>query len=493
MTDRRLHPLTLLFTGISIARGFVLPALVGGVSAARGDLGSAFTWVLLLAGIPALLAAVAKYASFRYRTSGDELVIDSGVLSKHHRVIPLSRVQNIDIRQTALQRLLGVAELRVETASGGASAEAELSVLGRATAETLRNELLRIRHSALAASAAGPPLTAAELPSAELPSAETLARLSPAQLALAGATANEAGLIVAALAGASQIFDDLPVWDWAPIERLVTRIPHDTAMGTALSILFVLAALFVVGWVLSVVGSVVGYFDFTLDRAGEELRKRYGLLSRREGSIPLARVQALRIEESLLRRPLGLAAIKIETAGSSPGQRQRGGAEAFIPIATVRDLSRLVAGVFADADYSALDFRPVHPRSRRRALTRYAILLLALAILLALAPWSPRIALLPLLLLPFAWLLARWQYRHRGYALAAGYVVARNGVLNRVTWIVPERKLQTVHLTETPFQRRHGLASVIIDTAAGGRAAVVRDLGLADAERLVGRLAPRAV
>ena len=59
---------------------------------------------------------------------------------------------------------------------------------------------------------------------------------------------------------------------------------------------------------------------------------------------------------------------------------------------------------------------------------------------------------------------------------------------DRVSWVVPERKVQTLHLKETPFQRRLGLATLLVDTA-GTRAAPVADLEAPTARRLLAGLA----
>lgn len=466
---RRLHRFTLFFGALRVARAFTVPAVLGALRAGGNGAEQALAVGLGILSVPALLAAVAKYLTFRYRLKGDELVLDSGIVSRSRRVIPLARVQNIDVRQSWLERLCGVAELRVETA-GGERPEAVLSVLGRREAEALRAELLRRRQAAPAAGAG---------PAAPV---EVLAHLSPADLALAGATANQAGLVAAALAGSLQILDDLPIDIPRPEIDPTALVPGLPAAGVALAVLAVLLFFALLGWFFSVVGAVVGYHDFALEKAGGELRKRYGLLGRREGSVPLSRVQAIRVEESLLRRPLGLAALKVETAGAGPGQR--GGAEAFLPLARQRDVPRLVAAVFGDLDYAALRFRPVHPRARRRFFLRFSapIVLLAGALALLADPaW-----LFLLTLEPLAFLLAHKEYRHRGYARAPGYIAARAGFFNRITWLIPERRIQTLHVTETPFQRRHGLATLVVDTAAGGRrVARVVDLGREEASRLL--------
>jgi putative membrane protein len=472
----RLHPLTLVFEALRVGRTFLLPALVGGASAARDDFGRMFGWFLAFLTIPALIGAVAKYVSFRYRLNPDEFVLDSGVLSRSRRVIPLSRIQNIDLQQGALQRLCGVAELRVETA-GGNQTEAVLTVLSVPAAEALRAELLARRR------AAEPTEIASE------PETTRLARLGVGELALAGATANEVGLVAALLGGAFNLVLQLPIPLPEPDLDLEPMLPESPALALAVGIAVLVLVFLVLGWIFSVVSAVVRYYGFTLERTEKELRKQYGLLTRRQAFVPLRRIQTVRVEESLLRRKLERATLTIETAGSAPGERQRGGAEAFVPLTRCRDVAGLIAALFPDFDYDALEFHPVHPRSRRRGFIRYAVPIILAAAVLALVRGTDWLWLVGLL--PLAWLAAHLQYRHRAYALAPGYVIARSGFLNRITWVVPEWKIQTLHVAQTPFQRRHGLASLIVDTAAGQ--ATVMDLHQDDAAALLTRIAERVV
>ena len=520
--ERRLHPLTFLFAAAGVARQMVIPAVVGGFGIGDGEWERVVPWIVGLLGVPALLAAAAKYWFFVFRVGADELVIRSGVLSRKHRVIPLARVQNVEVRQSALQRLFGVAELRVETAGAGGDTEAVLSVLRRDEAQALRTAVLAQRARATAAESGsvesigsaesmdsigsvgsiGSSGLAEEGVPVRLPAAAPvvpMVRLTTSDLLLAGATANEAGVIAAAAVGALQLVDELnvPILQRLDPAEWIGRAAGAAHVGFVLAGAALLLLVLVLGWLVSMAGAVVRYHGFTLAKEGGELRKRYGLLTLREGSVPLERVQAVRIEESLLRRPFGLAALMIETAGARPGEAEAAGgagAEAFVPIAHRGEVVRLVRGVFGDFDFDRLGLQPVHPRSRARAVRRYALLLGIPALAFALVAWRAGqpawiLALLPAVPLPR--LLAGWQYVNRGWALQQGYVVARAGVLNRVTWIIPEHKLQTLHLRESPFQRRAGLASLVVDTAAGGRQAVVADLGAERARALLTDLAAR--
>ncbi|HUF30671.1 MAG TPA: PH domain-containing protein, partial [Gemmatimonadaceae bacterium] len=52
-------------------------------------------------------------------------------------------------------------------------------------------------------------------------------------------------------------------------------------------------------------------------------------------------------------------------------------------------------------------------------------------------------------------------------------------------------KIQTLHVMVSPFQRRHGLASVVVDTASGGAQPTLIDVGTAEAESLLAQMAAR--
>ena len=488
---RRLHPLTVGFAAFKIARNMLWPAVAGGFGIG-GRVGAAIPIFVGILAVPALIGAVLTYMRYRWLLTGDELLLRSGVLNRQDRAIPLARVQNVEVRQSLVQRVFGVAELRVETAGAGAEAEAVLSVLSAADAQSVRAELLIRRRGVRARPDSAEEADGAQAaPEVELAAVPPLARLSTADVLAAGATANEAGVIAAALAGVLQFADDLP----SPvIEDSIERIVAEAGGGFTVIAVLVLAAMLLFGWVISIVGAVVRYHGFTLWRVQDELRKRYGLLTVHEASIPLKRVQAIRVEESILRRAFGLAALMIETAGGAPGQR--GGAEAFVPIARRGDVGRLVGGIFGGMELDGVQFRPVHPRARRRIAVRYYRMLLILWVPLWVARWlevQPGATLAPwfALLLPLPWIAAGWQFRSRGWALPPGYAVARSGFMKRVTWIVPDAKLQTLHLTTSPFQRRMGLSTLVLDTAAGGRAAAIVDLGEDTARDLLEEVAER--
>ena len=86
-----------------------------------------------------------RWRAWGYVMDGEELQLRRGVWSQVHTVVPLERVQHIDVAQGPLERSLSVARLIVHTA-GTMHSQVVLPGLSREIAEHMRDEIrARIR------------------------------------------------------------------------------------------------------------------------------------------------------------------------------------------------------------------------------------------------------------------------------------------------------------------------------------------------------------
>ncbi|MGB3847440.1 MAG: PH domain-containing protein, partial [Sphingopyxis sp.] len=136
---QRLHPATLAIAIVKLGpKSFnFLPAV-----AALGFTGN---WVWIVPALLAFLlfslgAAWLGWMRFRFLVGDDEIVIESGVLSRQHRTIPFDRIQDVSIEQGLIARALGIARVGFETGAGGAGKEndAALDAIGLDAAQALR-------------------------------------------------------------------------------------------------------------------------------------------------------------------------------------------------------------------------------------------------------------------------------------------------------------------------------------------------------------------
>lgn len=461
----KLHPLTALRdAGAYGTQGGSLGIVAGIVGTATGVLPSAAVVVLVAVGaVVGAAFGVARYAVFRYELGERTLAIRSGVVQRQEREIPLERVQNVDVQQSILQRLFGVAVVRFETAGGGQT-EGQLRFVGAEEAASLQSELRRRKRAARG--------EAEEGAAADEPEPELLFELSRRRLAMLAAVSFRWG-VVPLLAFGGPIVDDLLL---RVFRRVVVPVLLDGDLSPSNPRLLGVvaggvAAYLLLTWVVSAAITVVQYHGFRLARVGDELVYERGLLRRYSGTVPLDKVQSLAVEANAPMRALGYAALRIETAGYAPGSGGNGDATApsAVPLADRAAVLSLAAAI---EDVEDLSVERPPRRARRRYVGRYSLVALGLAVpMAAVHTWVIPLGVfwaLPALALLAAAPWAHLTWANRGHRTDATHFVTRTGVWRRRTRIVPYYRLQTVLTERSVFQRRWGLASVVGDTAATG-------------------------
>ena len=107
-------------------------------------------------------------------------------------------------------------------------------------------------------------------------------------------------------------------------------------------------------------------------------------------------------------------------------------------------------------------------------------------------PWLAGVVVAAgLLLVAWGWVVVGRSVRSWGYAERADDLLVTSGVLNRQLVVVPYGRMQFVDVTAGPLDRRFGLATVQLHTAAAATDAQIPGLVPAEAARLRDRLAAR--
>lgn len=448
----KLHPAAVGAEALVQLRGLVLPILIAAIAGSRQEPSRA----ILFSAAGVLLAvamAFVRWQTTRWWIEGGAVHLRTGALSRNEVSVPFERIQAIDTVRGLVQRIFGVVELHVQAAGGGRRGEIVLRAVSLRDAELIRSAGA-VRSAPLAAPeavAAGPAW-----------------RLSGSDLVLAGLTSGSLGVLIPVVAAIGQFADDLFAND--EVGGLVPR----TTAGVVELVVFVL----LVAYALSFAGTIFGFAGFAVRREQGRLLIERGLLERREASVPVARVHAVRVIESPLREPFGLATVRVETAGYG---REEPSAKTLIPVARRRDIPALLATLLPELTDPLDDLEP----APARALRRYALWPLiagavpAIALLIVFG-----VAALPALLLPLTGAaVGRGRYRAAGWRLSGDRLLIRSRGINRRTTVADPQRVQLVRTAATPFQRRARLADFGIGISSGS-AIEVRHLD----EAVVGRL-----
>lgn len=471
----RLHPSTMLVAVVRAAKNLSWAIGILIVLRVAGRSGSTFELIVAAMGLLQVVGAAFRYFTLRYfieRTANPSLIVQSGLIFRQRRAIPIARIQNINLTRDLAHRLFGMTEVRIETAAGN-DAEASLSALSVGDAERLRGELLAYQSGAKATEAGVRPVEAEP---------ETVYAAGVWDLLVAGATRTRVGAVVGGVIGAIYFVSDLVGDDargralFSPA-RILGSLAENLISPEAAAVVAVVTALLVgllallAGWLLSIGTSLVQYWNFRLLRTPDgKLIRRFGLLTVNELAFPRQRLQKLTIDAPLLQRKLGLCQITARTAGSYE-DKEAAGSSMLVPIARSGDLDGLCGEVLEGFRLSVQPWRRVSPKSIRRWTVRNTVML-SVVLLVPLGWWVSWWALAGVpALVPLGWWIAWGQYRAMRYSIAGGIVVFRSGLLTRKTRILPLSRIQLSTVSESPVQRYLRLANLKLFTAANPIAA----------------------
>jgi len=492
---RSLHPVSMLLGVplVVLVRSIILPA----VAVLASGLWASVPLVVGLASA-VIAGRVLAWQRFRFSFDGDVVRVESGVLQRSHRSVDVARVQQVEIDRPLVQRLLGVATLRIETAGADDEPEIELRVLTESDAVELRDAVRagrdRARASATAATTATEAGTADGVSS---PTHEVLLALPLGRIALTAVSGAQLLIAPALIGGALQLTElrlDELVIDVA--QRIVAL---GSTLGSAVLALVAIGAASSIMIVTTLVVGVVRDGRFRVERIGEDLVVRRGLLGTRESTLPLRRIQVVRVVSNPLRRVLGMATVRVHSAGSGGGGDRR---RVTVPLLTPDEVGALIARLLPSDE--PIPVPEDHPRvAVRRAVVRRLIPLLQLALVGTVVWLALRPAVLdgvPVALLVLGGvvavvgpiLLGIAEGRALGHATDGRLLVVRHGALMRTASILPLARLQAVTHVANWFQRRLGLASVVAHVAGPGGDVWVLDAAHDDARRLRAQLAVAA-
>jgi putative membrane protein len=193
----------------------------------------------------------------------------------------------------------------------------------------------------------------------------------------AGLISNRGLLVIPVVLG---LGSQLDLEQYIDVEQLSRYLPQDytwqeaTMWGAVgFAVLFVLLKLFSVGWYLW------RFFGHRVERHGDDLRVSCGLFTRVSATVPRRRIQFISVQQTWLSRWVGLAVIRLETAGgagkSAEDAKQSVARRWFMPVVAQHEVPRVLGELRAGLEFEPdkLDWRATSPATARR-LTRLAVL-----------------------------------------------------------------------------------------------------------------------
>ncbi len=463
-----------------------------------------------------------QYWFFRFRIEEDRILIRQGVVNRTAVDLPFDRIQGINVNRRPIERVLGLVTVVLDT-PGSVAAEGQLAAVKPEIAERVLARVAEHQVEGLAEGAAvridlhsesdqhsraeaGTPPTATPMDRPQ-PRGEVVCRLGGHDLFRLGLASPGVMLYAAALLVVGRQVD---IATGAALGAF--GAVRGAAAGSGALAAVVAAAVLVLGFLLLVLAgrmgsAVVRYHGYTLWREGRSYRSRAGLFTQKEAVARIRKIQQLRLYQKPLFRFFGRYRLEAPPIGGPIGDEDADvrntlglpGAKALeVPWADSALVQRIRSGVFRGEGerLAALPgdeaFTRVSRLYIRAAALRFffvgvpvGVVLLFLLSYMVSASWRGPdvdgyllrmrsletggvaaaiwVALGLVMAGPIGWL--RWRakaYMHDDEGLSC-----RSGLIGYSVEAFLFRKAQGVTVRQSLLQRRHGLATLKVETACG--------------------------
>lgn len=479
----RLHPVSAIISSVKALKSMILPVAIiiisNGFNFSLNFRSEYFFETVLLFGVwgvgavLALVGGIVKWRTFVYWFEDGELRVKYGLFVKKKRYIPFERIQSLNYHEGIFHRIFGLVKVQVETAGNkGGKPEVELTAIQKIAADVIEEEMRRAKTQIAQPLDEEP--AHGQIEEVVVP---VIYRMSMRDLLVLATTSGGIGVVLSGVAAVISQFSDI-----IPYEEVFHEVADIVKIGAflvALMIMFVL----IIAWLLSVVITLVNYYDYTVRIEDEKLMITKGLLEKKRITLPLNRIQAIRIVENPLRQIFGFATVVVESAG---GNGEKGGDKkiALFPLIKKQHCVQTLEQLFPEMNWHPEFIKA--PKRARPFFYRIDFIWLV-PIIGASSYFLYPYGLLAFLLIPLIIFLGIWQHRTAGYMIDGKQLTMQYRIFSRITLFMEKKRIQSMESSQTYFQKRKQVMSIKATVMSGmaGMTGNVPSLEQQDAETIL--------
>ncbi|HEX3075537.1 MAG TPA: PH domain-containing protein [Lachnospiraceae bacterium] len=451
---KRNHPLYIVKMIFSIIKSFLLPMVVlFAVNLKELSLvaviGIAIILLLLMIG-----HAFLSWKNFTYQVNDDTLIIQKGILGSTKQAISLDKITTINESQELIERIFNLSTFKVDVGSATKGDELKLT-LSHTESQLLRSQLLSSSSSIAKSKSESRIMKEDSIQDNSI-------RISNNDL-LKYAVINSnifLGIIIAT--AIMQYINDFPFlndwinshlngWTGKFTELGRANLPLGT---TVLLILGIILLYLIFTVIVSIISTFLKYYNFTVTKHKDTINIEYGLLGKKSFTLDVNKITAIYTQYGFFGQFMGVSSLKVENIGYGD---EKGEIALLFPIIKDGERERLLETLAPT--FLIQGKEKVLPS--RKAIPSYIIrFTLFPAILATILTVSVDYGYLSFLFVLLLGACAVTSFRKTSIQFDKDSVQVMNGILGRRYSVIKKNHIQTISLSQNPFQKRRGLMNL---------------------------------
>ena len=413
---------------------------------------------LIVLAIVALISFL-KYQNFTFYidVENEEFIISEGVFNKTKTTFQLNKIQQVNINQSLIQRVIGVFELEVDTA-GSTNKEVKIKAISHPLALSLKGHLLDNENRNLST-------TEVAQTKEEVGTATPFINISFISLLKVGMTSNYikslALLILFFITATDYInkFTGHDILKDGAIEKYVNKSAIITSLLVFLLFLFVLVL------VINVFRIVVRYFDYKITKQKGSLLLSFGLINSKSTILKSEKVQITNVSSNYFQKKMNISEMKIIQTTS--GEKENKDTSIEIPGCSSQEKNEILKLLFHQIPQKGMGLLPNY---RKLVFAIFMIIVLPLIVFVILANRIQEV-------MEFAWvspiyvifvgLILYFGFRNYRLFISDDFIIKQSGAWDIRDEIIAIEKIQAITTSQLFWHKNADIGYLTLHTAGG--------------------------
>ncbi len=424
-------------------------------------------YLLGFLGAMAILAIVSylRYINFTFYidNDSDEFIIHEGIINKTKTTIGLDKIQQININQSFIQKLVGVYELAFDTA-GSSQKEATIKAISHELAVALKAKLLvnqRIDKIEIDS------ITKDSEQNTDATSERPTIKIGLSSLIKIGVTSNYAKSMSLLLVLAITVFDNVRQFTKNGILKEINIESVISENFNAMAVIMFIVAVFLIVIIVNLIVTIFKYFDLSIQKQDGSILLSHGLLNSKSAIIKPEKVQIVYTNQNYFQRKLKVSQIEIKQASAEQEQKSSA-SKIAIPGCNCDEKNQILRLLYNDLPQKGQLLLPNY-RKLVFSIFLYVVIptLIYGAIIFLIAPQLlayRNYAFAFIIVMP---ILQFIKYKNYQLFIHEKYIIKQSGLWDITTEIMMPQKIQAIKTSQLFWHKHLNIGSIIIFTAGG--------------------------
>ncbi|KON67516.1 hypothetical protein AKG34_00715 [Peribacillus butanolivorans] len=393
-----------------------------------------------------VISVILQWYTYKYQIKEGTVHITSGLISKSFRTVPFLKVQNVQRRTTLFHKLFNLTSLTFETGMTDDQGSVPFEVISQKEAKRLEQELSLIQE-----------LSVIEVDGTEEDTLEIFESVSEKTIHF---TPTKQDVLKAS-------FTSLSFLALIPIVATIYNTLDDffnmenaegllaTLLDTWWIVTIALIGIICIAVAFGIISTFVKFGKYEISSDHERVYIKKGVLDESAFSIQKEKVQAVEITQSLIKRMLGLAEVKLISAGSTGDKELE--TNTLYPFLSVDRAYAMIEEILPTYKVERSMERLSKQAFKVRMLRPSLFWILTTV---AIYYFKPAIWYVSVILLALIYTLRILDYKNSRYLLNNEIIQFKSGSLETSLFITKRSKVIQIEVERSKLQKLFGLASI---------------------------------